>query len=68
MSKHTCRLCGKDSWQTGGWLERMNVGELPSVWECRPACDTPQMAGDERILRALETSATASPTGERGRL
>lgn len=48
-----CRHCNKAAHEIGGYLQRVNKGEIPSIWECRPNChaDLPQ---DTALLLALE--------------
>jgi hypothetical protein len=48
-----CRLCGKNVWQIGGYLHRVNkLGEDP-LWECRPSC-TAEMPFEIAVLKMLE--------------
>lgn len=57
-----CRHCGKSADEIGGYLSRVNKGELPSIWECAPNCaaDLPQ---DTRLLLALEIEPKQSQEG-----
>lgn len=47
-----CRLCGKNANQCGGWLERVNKGVVPSVWECRPACGA-SLSPESRLIGSI---------------
>ena len=51
-SNPKCKKCGKDSYQTGGWLERINIEGKPGSWECKPSCDA-KLSKENRILQAL---------------
>lgn len=48
-----CRICGKTAHEIGGYLERMNKGEIPSIWECRPSCDA-DLPDDLALKMAIE--------------
>ena len=48
-----CKWCGKAAHEIGGYLERLNKGELPSIWECRPRCDA-DLPDDIAIMMAIE--------------
>ena len=47
-----CSLCGKDSFETGGWLERVNEKGVMGKWECRPSCEA-ELSNDNRLLGAI---------------
>lgn len=51
-----CRICNKEHWQIGGYLERVNEKGVDGIWECRPSCnaDLPQ---ETNLLMALDSSA-----------
>lgn len=41
--------------ERGAFLARVNKGEVPSIWECSPACDHEDYDGgqDEALGRAI---------------
>jgi len=51
-TENTCRLCGKDVFQISCHLERVNPGEVPSAWECRPSCGARQFP-DDALMGAI---------------
>lgn len=52
-NRYKCRLCGKDANHIKGYLKLVSPKEQPSVWECRPSCDS-QMTDNERVVLAIE--------------
>lgn len=52
--KDVCRLCGKDCFETPGYLRRVNEKGVPGIWECSPSCNSPRKSEDERVLSAIE--------------
>jgi hypothetical protein len=48
-----CRLCGKNVFECGGWLERVNETGVDGIWECRPDCNT-TICEDDAVLGAIE--------------
>jgi hypothetical protein len=57
-----CRICHKAAHQIGGFLHRINKGELPSIWECRPTCDA-DLPQDVAMIMAIEGSDSAIKEG-----
>jgi hypothetical protein len=57
MSDIKCRHCGKDASQINGFLNRVNKGELPSIWECAPSCnsDLPKDVVIEMAITGIDT-------------
>lgn len=52
-----CELCGQDCFEAsarGAFLHRMNKGELPAIWQCRPSCETKTGDQNTALLAALE--------------
>lgn len=64
-TENTCRLCGKDVFQISCHLERVNPGEVPSVWECRPSCGARQFP-DDALMGAITGDATEEPPIDKG--
>jgi hypothetical protein len=52
-----CRICGKCAHEIGGFLHRLNKGEIPSIWECRPTCDA-DLPDDTALIMAIEGDDT----------
>jgi len=50
--KARCHRCGKDSYQCGGWLHRINKKGIFGIWECQPSCDA-KLLKEERLFAAL---------------
>jgi len=48
-----CRLCGKNVFEIGGFLHRVNELGGEGVWECRPSCSS-RMPDDDKVIAALE--------------
>jgi hypothetical protein len=48
-----CRKCGKNAHEISGYLKRMNLGEIPSIWECAPSCGA-KLSDDDKLLAAIE--------------
>lgn len=50
-----CRLCGKNLFDIGGYLERVNkhVPEEKPVYECRPKCGV-QQSQETNLLQAIK--------------
>ena len=49
----TCRLCGKNALEIGGYLTRVNPTGEAGIWECRPSCEA-DLPPETKLLMALE--------------
>lgn len=50
--KMKCRLCGKNVFETGGYLHRVNEKGVEGVWECRPSCEA-KLSNEDAFLMAV---------------
>jgi hypothetical protein len=48
----TCRKCGKNALEIGGYLVRVNATGVTGIWECKPDCKA-KRSFEENILDAL---------------
>jgi len=47
-----CRLCNRNMFECGGWLERVNAKGETSILECRPEC-LAELSEDHKLLGAI---------------
>lgn len=52
-SELRCRLCGKNMFETGGYLKRVNAKGCDPIVECSPNCQA-DLPPDVKVLLAIE--------------
>jgi len=49
-SEVRCQLCGRNVFETGGYLTRVNEKGVPGIWECAPDCDASVSTADALMM------------------
>jgi hypothetical protein len=58
LSECICRKCGNGvdaACDLGNYLNRVNKGELPSLWECAPSCGN-NVNDVQPVIKAIKES------------
>jgi hypothetical protein len=64
MALSICRDCGRSAERDGIAVHRLNVGELPAVWQCDDCYARPVDPAVRDILDAVEEARRLGRVGE----